>query len=67
MPRTDNADKFGDDRSLTKRRRAAEILDTSVSTLKRLEREGRLTPRRVGLRDIAYPTWQVRAIAEGKR
>jgi hypothetical protein len=38
-------------RRLYRRATAAMVLDTSISMLKKLEREGRLTPVRIGARD----------------
>lgn len=54
-------------RRLYKRRTAAEVLDTSVTKLKALEREGRLTPIRLGDhgRDVHYTVEQVEALADG--
>ena len=39
-------------RKLYRRSTAAALLDTSINTLKRLEAEGRLTPVRLGRRDV---------------
>jgi predicted site-specific integrase-resolvase len=54
-------------RQLLKRRTAAEILDTSVSTLKKWEREGRLKPIRLGRRHVSYDARQIQAIAVAAR
>jgi predicted site-specific integrase-resolvase len=54
-------------KKLLKRRSAAAILDTSVSTLKRFEREGRLKPIRLGKRHVCYDAKQVEAIASAAR
>ena len=54
-------------RRLLRRRTAAEELDTSVSRLKRLEREGKLTPRRIGGgRDVYYSVSDIEALASGE-
>ena len=53
-------------RRLYRRATAAEILDSSVSMLKRLEREGRLTPIRIGSRDVHYSADEVHRLADGK-
>ena len=49
-------------RLLIRRRTAAEMLSSSISMLKRLERMGRLTPRRLGSRDVFYLAEQVQAL-----
>jgi hypothetical protein len=41
-------------RRLVRRATAIEILDTSLSTLKALEKAGKLTPIRIGKRDVHY-------------
>jgi predicted site-specific integrase-resolvase len=53
-------------RRLVRRKRAAETLDTSITMLKRLEREGRLTVVRLGARDVFYPAEQIDALARGE-
>jgi hypothetical protein len=50
---------------LYRRATAAEMLDTSISGLKRLEREGRLTPKRIGKRDVHYAASEIHALAQG--
>jgi Helix-turn-helix domain len=50
-------------RKLYKRATAAHVLNQSISTLRRLERQGPLTPVKMGRRDIRYPAEQVEAIA----
>ncbi|HEY7248687.1 MAG TPA: hypothetical protein VH678_32895 [Xanthobacteraceae bacterium] len=53
-------------RQLYRRATAAMILDTSVTMLKKLEREGRLTPVRLGGRDVFYRASEVDALANGE-
>jgi predicted site-specific integrase-resolvase len=53
-------------RRLYRRATAAEILDTSITMMKRLEREGRLTPVRLGGRDVFYPADEVHRLADGR-
>jgi predicted site-specific integrase-resolvase len=50
-------------RRLVRRRTAAEELGTSISMMKRLERDGKLTPIRLRTRDVFYPAEQVAALA----
>lgn len=52
-------------RRLYKRRRAAELLDTSETSLKRLERQGVLKPIRLGPlgRDVHYAAEEIEALA----
>ena len=52
---------------LYKRATAAKILDTSTSTLKLLEKEGRLRPIRLGRRYVYYKVAEVEALASGKQ
>lgn len=58
--------KPANQRRLVRRATAAEILDTSLSMLKRLEREGRLTPVRLGARDIYYSAEEIEVLASGE-
>jgi hypothetical protein len=53
-------------KKLYRRRTAAEILDCDVSLLKRLEKMGRLTGIRIGLREIFYKCEEIDALANGK-
>jgi predicted site-specific integrase-resolvase len=46
-----------------KRRQAAQVLDTSISTLKALEKSGKLKPRRIGARHVFYAVDEVEALA----
>jgi hypothetical protein len=52
-------------RRLLKRATAAEVLDTSITTLKALEKAGKLTPIRLGLRHVHYDVKEVEALASG--
>lgn len=53
-------------RLLVRRRRAAELLDTSVSRLKRLERRGALKAVRIaGGRDVFYALKAIERLASG--
>jgi hypothetical protein len=52
-------------RLLVRRRTAVEMLDSSVSKLKLLEKQGRLTPIRLGSRDVHYAMTEIEALAEG--
>jgi predicted site-specific integrase-resolvase len=52
-------------RRLYRRRHAAELLDTSITMLKRLEAAGKLRVIRLGGRDVYYPAEQVEALAQG--
>ncbi|MFZ1885542.1 MAG: hypothetical protein WAU53_18580 [Rhodoplanes sp.] len=51
-------------RRLYRRATAAAVLDTSINMMKRLEKEGKLTPVRLGSRDVFYLVDQVAALAE---
>ena len=54
-------------RLLVCRRTAAEMLDTSISRLKRLERLGRLKAIRIGGdRDVHYAADQIERLARGE-
>ena len=55
-------------RRLVRRRTAAEELDVSISMLKRLERDGRLTPIRLGSsgRDVFYSVSDIEALVDGE-
>jgi hypothetical protein len=53
-------------RRLYRRRTAAEILDTSINMLKKLERKGKLTAVRLGGRDVFYRAEEVDALARGE-
>lgn len=53
-------------RLLIRRARAARVLDISINMLKRLEKSGRLTPVRIGSRDIFYAVREVEALAAGE-
>ena len=52
-------------RKLYRRATAAAALDTSISMLKRMERAGKLTPIKIGSRDVFYAAHQVDALARG--
>jgi hypothetical protein len=52
---------------LYKRATAAKILDTSITTMKMLEKEGRLKPVRLGKRYVYYKVGEVEALASGKQ
>jgi hypothetical protein len=52
-------------RKLYRRATAAAMLDSSVTMMKRLEGEGRLTPVRLGSRDVFYNAEQIEALAQG--
>jgi hypothetical protein len=52
-------------RRLYRRATAAALLDTSVNMMKKLEREGRLKPIRLGARDVFYAAEQVDALVKG--
>jgi predicted site-specific integrase-resolvase len=53
------------ERKLYRRATAAALLDTSVTMMKRLEREGRLTAVRLGGRDVFYRAQEIeRLLAE---
>jgi hypothetical protein len=54
-------------RRLYRRATAAALLDTSVKMMKKLEREGRLKPIRLGQRDVFYSAEQVDALVTGDR
>jgi hypothetical protein len=49
---------------LVKRRRAIELLDTSLNGVKKLEKLGKLTPVRLGSRDVCYRLEQFEALAK---
>lgn len=53
-------------RRLYRRATAAALLDTSINMLKRLEKQGKLTPLRLGGRDIFYRADEVDALAAGE-
>jgi predicted site-specific integrase-resolvase len=53
-------------RRLYRRSTAAQILDTSVKMLRRLEEAGKLTVVRLGNRDVHYPAHEVEALAQGE-
>ncbi len=53
-------------RRLYRRATAAEMPDTSISMMKRLEAEDRLTPVRPGGRDVFYPATEIEALANGE-
>jgi hypothetical protein len=53
-------------RRLLRRTTVNHMLDTSTTTLKELERRGKLTPIRLGKRTISYPAEQVEALARGE-
>jgi hypothetical protein len=52
-------------RKLYRRATAAAMLDTSVTMMKKLEAAGKLTPVRLGSRDVFYKAEQVEALAAG--
>lgn len=58
-------DKGKAQRRLYRRRHAAELLDTSITMLKRLEAAGKLRVIRLGGRDVFYQAEQVEALAQG--
>ncbi len=49
-------------RKLYRRSTAAALLDTSIHTLRALEQADKLTPVRLGKRDVYYPAEQVDAL-----
>ncbi|MGA8155953.1 MAG: hypothetical protein WB822_07015 [Rhodoplanes sp.] len=51
-------------RRLYRRATATAVLDTSINMMKRLEKEGKLTPVRLGSRDVFHLVDQVAALAE---
>jgi hypothetical protein len=51
---------------LYRRKTAAAILDCDISMLKRLEKEGLLHPKRLGLRHVFYAAEEIEAIARGE-
>jgi hypothetical protein len=54
-------------RLLVRRRTAAEMLDTSISRLKRLEQSGRLKAIRIGGgRDVHYESAEIERLARGE-
>lgn len=53
-------------RLLVRRARAVEILDSSIPMLKRLEKAGKLTPIRIGARDVHYAVSEIEALANGE-
>jgi hypothetical protein len=53
-------------RRLYRRATAAHLLNCSISLLKRLEKDGRLTPIRLGSRDVFYAVAQVHRLAGGE-
>jgi hypothetical protein len=52
-------------RRLYRRATAAALLDTSVNMMKKLEREGRLKPIRLGQRDVFYDSQQIDDLVRG--
>jgi predicted site-specific integrase-resolvase len=59
----ENREQIKPKKRLYKRRTAAQILDVSVSTMKQFEKQGRLTPIRLGKRHVCYDAKQIEAIA----
>ena len=53
-------------RRLYRRATAAALLDTSVNMMKKLEREGRLKPIRLGQRDVFYDSQQIDDLVRGR-
>jgi hypothetical protein len=53
-------------RRLYRRATAATLLDTSVNMMKKLEREGRLKPIRLGQRDVFYDSQQIDDLVRGR-
>lgn len=53
-------------RRLLRRASAAAMLDTSITMMKKLERQGKLTVIRLGGRDVFYPVAEVEALAAGE-
>jgi hypothetical protein len=52
---------------LYRRKTAAQILDCDIQMLRRAERDGRLTPIRLGLKDVFYACAEVDALATPPR
>ena len=53
-------------RRLYRRATAAALLDTSVNMMKKLEREGRLKPIRLGQRDVFYDSQRIDVLVRGR-
>jgi hypothetical protein len=54
-------------RKLLRRKTAATVLDCDIQLLKRLEKEGKLTPIRLGKRYVSYGVGEVEALAQGHK
>lgn len=59
-------EKFARGRRLYRRRTSMEILDCSLSMIKRLENAGKLQKVRLGARDVYHPADQVERLASGE-